>query len=175
MRIIWLQILPWEVFQKYPGSSLPPSDVLLIPLEEARRPLSCFYQQKVILSRHPDRYVHKQNEIKQLKQKNLQKKNPTPFCHYVSTRKQQLLISISSKQKVSLINYAYGIMQKQFCAGNVKWSEVVSSTKGLFWSPHLKAYPLSLKYTWILLLSAHFMVELQGPIFIAIVIMPPHY
>ena len=67
-------------------------------MEEARRPLSCFYQQKVILSRHPDRYVHKQNEIKQLKQKNLQKK-PTPFCHYVSTRKQQLLISISSKKK----------------------------------------------------------------------------
>ena len=80
VRIIWLQILPWEVFQKYPGSSLPPSDVLLIPLEEAHRPLSCFYQQKVILSRHPDRYVHKQNEIKQLKQKNLPKKPYTIFA-----------------------------------------------------------------------------------------------
>lgn len=114
-------------------------------MEEPRRPLSCFYQQKVILSRHPDRYVHKQNEIKQLKQKNLQKKTPTPFCHYVSTRKQQLLISISSKQKVSLINYAYGIMQKQFCAGNVKWSEVVSSTKGLFWSPPFKSVSTVIK------------------------------
>ena len=82
VRIIWLQILPWEVFQKYPGSSLPPSDVLLIPLEEAHRPLSCFYQQKVILSRHPDRYVHKQNEIKQLKQKNLPKK---PLHHFATT------------------------------------------------------------------------------------------